>query len=71
VTITTGSAHGLIAGDIVLLDNVTLPGGTGYVDADFENKLFQVTGITSTTVFTITQSNGCNRNCCNRWKHRC
>ena len=55
-TITTGSAHGLIAGDIVLLDNVTLPGGTGYVDADFENKLFQVTGITSTTVFTITQS---------------
>ena len=55
-TITTGSAHGLIAGDIVLLDNVTLPGGTGYVDADFENKLFQVTGINSTTVFTITQS---------------
>ena len=54
--ITTGSAHGLIAGDIVLLDNVTLPGGTGYVDADFENKLFQVTGINSTTVFTITQS---------------
>ena len=54
--ITTGTAHGLIAGDIVLLDNVTLPGGTGYVDADFENKLFQVTGINSTTVFTITQS---------------
>ena len=55
-TITTGSAHGLTAGDIVLLDNVTLPGGTGYVDADFEDKLFQVTGVTSTTVFTITQS---------------
>ena len=54
--ITTGTPHGLIAGDIVLLDNVTLPGGTGYVDADFENKLFQVTGINSTTVFTITQS---------------
>ena len=55
-TITTGSAHGLIAGDIVLLDNVTLPGGTGYADSDFEDKLFQVTGVTSTTVFTITQS---------------
>jgi hypothetical protein len=55
-SITTGSAHGLSAGDIVLLDNVTLPGGTGYTDADFEDKLFQVTGITSTTVFTITQS---------------
>jgi len=55
-TITTGTAHGLIAGDIVLLDNVTLPGGTGFTDADFEDKLFQVTGVTSTTVFTITQS---------------
>lgn len=54
--ITTGTAHGLIVGDIVLLDNVTLPGGTGYADSDFENKLFQVTGVSSTTVFTITQS---------------
>ena len=55
-TITTGSAHGLIAGDIVLLDNVTLPGGTGYTDADFEDKLFQVTSVGSTTTFTITQA---------------
>ena len=55
-SITTGSAHNLSAGDIVLLDNVTLPGGTGYVDSDFEDKLFQVTGITSSTVFTITQT---------------
>ena len=55
-SITTGSNHNLSTGDIVLLDNVTLPGGTGYVDSDFENKLFQVTGITSATVFTITQS---------------
>jgi len=54
--ITTGSNHNLSAGDIVLLDNVTLPGGTGYADSDFEDKLFQVTGITSATVFTITQS---------------
>ena len=55
-SITTSSAHGLSSGDIVLLDNVTLPGGTGYADSDFEDKLFQVTSITSTTVFTITQS---------------
>ena len=55
-SITTGSNHNLSAGDIVLLDNVTLPGGTGYTDSDFEDKLFQVTGITSATVFTITQS---------------
>jgi len=54
--ITTGTSHGLIAGDIVLLENVTLPGGTGYSDSDFEGKLFQVTGVSSTTVFTITQS---------------
>ena len=54
--ITTGSNHNLSTGDIVLIDNVTLPGGTGYVDSDFENKLFQVTSITSATVFTITQS---------------
>ncbi len=55
-SITTGSAHGLSAGDIVLLDNVTLPGGTGYANSDFEDKLFQVSSITSATVFTITQS---------------
>ena len=52
----TKTSHGLNAGDIVLLDNVTLPGGTGYVDSDFEDKLFQVTSITSSSVFTITQS---------------
>jgi hypothetical protein len=52
----TKASHNLSAGDIVLLDNVTLPGGTGYSDADFEDKLFQVTSITSTSVFTITQS---------------
>jgi len=55
-TITTGTSHGLIAGDIVLLDNVTLPAGTGFTDADFEDKLFQVTTVGSTTTFTITQS---------------
>jgi hypothetical protein len=54
--ITTSGNHNLASGDIVLLDNVTLPGGTGYTDADFEDKLFQVTGIVSATEFTITQS---------------
>ncbi len=52
----TKSNHGLSAGDIVLLDNVTLPSSTGYQNSDFEDKLFQVTSITSTSVFTITQS---------------
>ena len=54
--ITTGTPHGLIAGDIVLLDNVTLPGGTGYSNSDFEDKLFQVTTTPSSVTFTITQS---------------
>jgi hypothetical protein len=52
----TKASHGLTAGDIILLDSVTLPAGTGYTDADFEDKLFQVTNVTSTSVFTITQS---------------
>jgi hypothetical protein len=55
-SITTGTNHNLAIGDIVLLDSVTLPAGTGYTDADFEDKLFQVTSITSATIFTVTQS---------------
>jgi len=55
-TITTGSSHNLEPGDIVLLDSVTLPGGTGFSASDFEDKLFQVTSVTTPTVFTITQS---------------
>ena len=55
-SITTSSDHNLSIGDIVLLDNVTLPVGTGFANSDFEDKLFQVTAITSSTVFTITQS---------------
>ena len=52
----TKAGHGLTAGDIILLASVTLPAGTGYVNADFDDKLFQVTSITSASVFTITQS---------------
>ena len=52
----TKASHGLSAGDIVQFNNVTLPGGTGYTAADFEDKNFQVTSVTSSSVFTITQS---------------
>ena len=52
----TKASHGLNAGDIVQFNNVTLPGGTGYTAADFEDKNFQVTGVTSTSVFTVTQT---------------
>ena len=56
ITITTSAAHNLEDGDIVLLDSVTLPGGTGFSASDFEDKLFQVTSVPSPTTFTITQS---------------
>jgi len=52
----TKASHNLVAGDIVQFNNVTLPGGTGYSNSDFEDKNFQVTSVTSSSVFTITQS---------------
>jgi len=55
-TITTGSAHNLEPGDIVLFASVTLPGGTGYNANVFDDKLFQVTSVPTPTTFTITQS---------------
>ena len=55
-TITTTSAHSLLAGDIIQLDAVTLPGGTGLTDAQFEDKLFQVLTVPTSTTFTIDSS---------------
>ena len=54
ITITTSAAHNLEDGDIVLLDSVTLPGGTGLNASDFEDKLFQVISTPTATTFTIT-----------------
>ena len=54
ITITTSSAHNLEEGDIVLFDNVTLPGGTGLSASDFEDKLFQVITTPTSTTFTVT-----------------
>ena len=56
ITITTGSAHGLAAEDIIELDSVTLPSGTGLSAANFENKVFMVNTVPSATTFTITSS---------------
>ena len=56
-TITTTIPHGLIVGDMMVLDTVTLPGGTGLSDVDFEDKLFQVLSVPSTTTFTIDSLN--------------
>jgi hypothetical protein len=54
ITITTSTAHNLEDGDIVLLDSVTLPGGTGLNASDFEDKLFQVISTPTANTFTIT-----------------
>ena len=54
ITITTSAAHNLEDGDIVLFDNVTLPGGTGLSASDFEDKLFQVVTTPTANTFTIT-----------------
>jgi len=56
VTITTSSAHGANAGDIVQLDSVTLPSGTGLSASNFEDVKFQVITVPSTTTFTITST---------------
>ena len=52
----TKAAHGVKVGDIVQLNSVTLPGGTGYSNSDFENKNFQVISVPTTGTFTINQS---------------
>jgi len=54
VTLTFSAAHNLEAGDIILLDSVTVPSGIGLTDAAFEDKLFQVTRVTSDLVAIIT-----------------
>jgi len=56
-TITTTSNHNLIEGDMVVLDSVTLPSGTGLSASDFEDKLFQVLSVPTTTTFTIDSLN--------------
>ena len=52
----TKAAHGVKVGDIVQLNSVTLPGGTGFNDSDFEDKNFQVISVPTTGTFTINQS---------------
>jgi hypothetical protein len=54
VTITFPTPHGMSEDDIVLLDTVTAPPGSGYTDADFEDKKFMATSIPSATTITIT-----------------
>ena len=54
VTITFPSPHGMNEDDIVLLDTVTAPPGSGYIDADFEDKKFMATSVPTATTITVT-----------------
>ncbi len=54
VSLTFSSAHNLQSGDIILLDGVTVPSGIGLTDAAFEDKLFQVTKVTSSLIAIVT-----------------
>ena len=54
VTITSSTAHGLEPGDIVFLDDTTLPGSSGYSTSDFDDKKFQVTNVLNATQFQVT-----------------
>ena len=54
VTITFPSPHGMNEDDIVFLDTVTAPPGSGYTDAKFEDKKFMATTVPTATTITVT-----------------
>ena len=56
VTITFSGDHGLVQGDIVLLDNFTAITNSNYSAADFDDKKFMVTTVVSSTKINITMS---------------
>jgi hypothetical protein len=59
-TVTTATAHGLIDGDMVVFDNVALDASltaVGLTNAEFEDKLYQVLTVPTSTTFTIESVN--------------
>jgi hypothetical protein len=54
VSIAFPSNHGLVAGDIILLDNFTTITNSNYTATDFNDKKFMVTAVTNSTTITIT-----------------
>ena len=54
VTINFPSPHGMSEDDIVLLDTVTAPPGSGYTVAAFEDVKFMATSVPTATTITIT-----------------
>ncbi len=56
VTITFSSGHGLVPGDIILLDSFTAITGSNYSASDFDDKKFMVTSAPTNLTITITMS---------------
>ena len=54
VTITFSSGHGLVPGDIILLDNFTAITGSNYSASDFDDKKFMVASTPTNLTITIT-----------------
>ena len=54
VSLTFSANHNLKSGDIILLDNVTVPSGVNLTNAAFEDKIFQVTRVTSSLIAIVT-----------------
>jgi hypothetical protein len=54
VSIVFSSGHGLVAGDIIFLDNFTTITNSNYTATDFNDKKFMVTAVTNSTTITIT-----------------
>ena len=54
LTITLSTTAGMTAGDILLLESVTPPTGSGYSASDFDDKTFMITEVVDATSVTIT-----------------
>ena len=54
ITITFSSSHGLVPGDIVLLDNFSTITGSNFGASDFDDKKFMVTSTPTNATITIT-----------------
>ena len=56
VTITFGSSHTFVAGDIILFSDFSTITNSNYTAADFNTKKYMVTSVPTTTTLTITMT---------------
>ena len=54
VSIAFSGDHGLVAGDVILLDNFTTITNSNYTASDFDDKKFMVTTVVNSSTITIT-----------------